>query len=208
MQDQYYSDKRDLVKWAALVHVAKYYRAKKIIQVPLTPLNTPPWAECRLLKNKSVQVPFPPEVWEHFRRLKAIKCLGETIGVELEVFESSCTEDTRDQYIRGLCDSLEQFKSTSLLLFLDPDTGIEPQKADLTHVKKSEIKTIFDALTEGDCHQHARRSKSWIEDTQKDLASAIDRLPQEVQTLRYAGDSSASAKAFAKDVAFHFVQKP
>ena len=217
MHEQWYSDKRDLVKWAALVHVTKCCSVKKILQVPFTPPHTPPWAECRLLKSESEEVPFPQseseevpfprEVWEHFRRLKAIKCLGETIGIEIEVFESSWTNNTRNQYIQELCDSLEQFKSTSLVLFLDPDNGIEPQKANLRHVKKSEIKTIFKKLKVKDClvfYQHARRKANWIEETRNSFASAIDLSHQTVQTLRCAGDSSA----FAKDVAFHFVQKP
>lgn len=207
MREQWYADKRDLVKWASLVYLARECRASRIIQVTFSHGDTQPWEKCRLLKNESVKVPFPREVWKHFRRLERINGLARRTGIRIEVFRSSWTYKARHQYVKNLRHRLDQLIGTRLIVFLDPDTGIEPQTADLRHVKKSEIKTIFDALEPGNClvlYQHSRRSKSWIKDTKKSFAAAIAPSRQKVQTLRSAGDSSV----FAKDVAFHFVQKP
>ena len=211
MREQWYADKRDLVKWASLVYLARECRTSRIIQVPFSDGDTQPWEKCRLLKNESVQVPFPREVWEHFRRQERINGLARRTGIQIEVFRSRSrwTNKSRDQYVKNLLRRLKKFTGTRLIVFLDPDTGIEPQKSDLRHVKKSEIKTIFDAdaLKPGDylvLYQHSRRTKNWINDTRKSLTSAIDQPLQAVQTLRYLGDSSV----FTKEVAFHFVQKP
>jgi len=206
VQEQWYGDKRDLVKWASIVYLARECDASRIIQVPFSHGDTQPWEKCRLLKGESIEVPFPQEVWDHFRNLEGIKNLGGRIGIPIDVFTSSWTRKTRDQYVTELGDFLERFAGTRLIVFLDPDTGIEPQKGDLKHVKKCEIKAIYTALNPGDClvfYQHSRRTKNWIKDTRNSLTLAI--VPrQKVQTLLYKGKSSA----FAKDVAFHFVKKP
>ena len=205
MHEQWYADKRDLVKWGSIVFLARQCQTSRIIQVPFSHGDTQPWEKCRLLKNKKTEVPFPREVWDHFRSLEGSKGLGRLIGIPIEVFCWSWKNNARDQYVSKLIEFLGNFAGSSLV-FLDPDTGMEPQEASLRHVKKSEIKTIFEALKSGDClvlYQHRRRTNNWRKETLGSFASAIGVPRRMVQSMWYNGKSSA----FAKDVAFYFVQK-
>jgi len=86
------------------------------------------------------------------------------------------------------------------IVFLDPDTGIEPRKAGSTHVKAAEITRIWNKLNRNDwlvLYQHAQHTDDW----------------RAVQMARFCDACDASKpKMFCcediNDVVFYAAQKP
>jgi hypothetical protein len=76
MRDIWYGDRRDRVKWSALVHLARAQQLSKIIQVAFYRVGK----EHRLEVDESY-VAVPQEVWDHFS-------LGKIQGLA-EVFLSN-----------------------------------------------------------------------------------------------------------------------
>ncbi len=161
MQTQWYGDKRDLVKWAALVHLCRRHGLGTIIQVPFLPNRN--GCGCRLFADGTA-VEFPAEVWQHFRDLQQIQFLGQRTGLTIKVLVHEFCHERRSQYINETCASLEQMNGCPKVVFLDPDTGIEPQQAGPTHVSISEIRQVWQCLRPADwlvLYQHALRRAAW-----------------------------------------------
>ncbi|MBI2187347.1 MAG: hypothetical protein HYU37_09565 [Acidobacteria bacterium] len=90
------------------------------------------------------------------------------------------------------------------IVFLDPDTGLEPGTPGLEHVLGSELAAIWDVMPEGDLlvfyqHQTNRNNNPWVEPKKAQFERALN-LP--VGTARLA-----RAQRIASDVAFFFAQK-
>ncbi len=96
-------------------------------------------------------------------------------------------------------------KQERCVVFLDPDTGLEPQNSPkLDHVLESEVSDIWEAMEMSDLlvlyqHQTNRNGQPWIEPKRNQLAEAID-IP--TQSIKIAEGSS-----IAKDVVFLYAQK-
>ena len=88
------------------------------------------------------------------------------------------------------------------VVFLDPDTGLAPQKANAEHVTCKEITSIWHQLKRGDhlvlC-QHSFRDTNWREIRRGELAQACNISPSMIQTWE------ASDKT--KDVVFLYCEK-
>jgi hypothetical protein len=206
MRDQWYGDKRDVVKWAVLLQLAKTHRLKKILQVAFyrpsdrVPPLTAGWR----------QVPIPQAVIDHFRNLERICGLGEATGLEIEVYgepfpaaePARNVVDAREQYVNQVAARLRVRRRASLIAFLDPDTGMAPQQPDAKHVTADEVRRIYAALQTGDLlvlYQHARRTTDWLIDTRRAFSDAVRRSEKSVKTLR--------CPEIAHDVAFFAVRK-
>ena len=86
-------------------------------------------------------------------------------------------------------------------LFLDPDTGLAPNRAGTEHVKPDEVLLIWESLKEGDflvLYQHSFRSKNWVNIRKKQLAEACQVEENKV------GEWSSD---LAKDVIYFFVTR-
>ncbi len=172
MRDQWYGDDRDVVKWSTLVHLARRESVATILQVamyrpsqPVAPLTT-----------AFGPVEPPAEVIGHFRALDNIQGLAEATGLEIEVFKDLFTH--RAAYFRQVCE-LVRGRSEPVVVFLDPDIGMEPEQGGPEHVTSAEISAVFEALRPGDwlvCYQHARRQKGWRGRARRAFANA-DGLP-------------------------------
>jgi hypothetical protein len=131
MRTQWYGDKRDLVKWATLFHLCRKHSIKTIIQIPFLPKEN--GCEHRLeIDGESVD--FPREVWQHFRDLDHVK---ELEGMNIEVLRHEFSHRARQVYWNEVKLRLGQIGEPKIV-FLDPDTGIEPGKAGRKHVLRSE----------------------------------------------------------------------
>jgi hypothetical protein len=94
MQNQWYGDKRDLVKWGVLLELTRRHRVKHILQVLYARENT--WAR---LEIDGEQVELPSAVLKHFRdstSVSEMQCLAQ-IEVFSELFGN------RSDYLRRLC---------------------------------------------------------------------------------------------------------
>ena len=81
MRDKWYSDDRDLVKWATLAHIASERGLQTILQVPYwRPEKVHPHFN---FIEKPVAV--SDKVWGFFRNIHSITRLGPEIGVSIAV---------------------------------------------------------------------------------------------------------------------------
>lgn len=171
MRDQWYGDHRDLVKWGVLLHLARTYRVPKIIQVAYRrPDSTSP-----ALISELGPAPIPPEVFGQFRRLERITELGVAAGVSIEVLPDVFEPRSRAEYRRFVLGRLRDVADSSVVLFLDPDTGISSSDRSPAHVTPGDLGVFWSALRPSDwlvVYQHASRQADWLEKRRKDFQGA------------------------------------
>lgn len=195
MRNKWYSDNRDLVKWATLTYIAKTYGLYTILQVPYLREEDP-------YPNFSFSekyLPISQEVWEFFRNMNDVARLGDQLGISVNVVASKFNPKDRNAYISKVKMEMDKLKRP-FLLFLDPDTGLEPAQCNPKHTAIIEIKMFWPLLREGEwliLYQHARRSPRWAESVAAELSDLCGK--QEVQISR--------SNDVGKDVAFLCVQK-
>lgn len=197
MRDQWYSDHRDLVKWATLLHVAQTHGIGTIIQVAC---YRPDVFAQHKLSVDGTKVDIPGTVWEHFRSVHAIQGLAARAGVAIHVLDDLYCQPRHAYYVR-VTERLSQPREHPWLVFLDPDTGIEPGNANLNHVREDEVGQVFAAMRPGDAlvfYQHARHTATWQDDTRAQFARAIERAD---------GIQTFACPSLAGDVAFFVVTK-
>lgn len=197
MRERWYSDKRDLVKWATLVHLAKRWGARQILHVAFFKAENLKFK----LSDGQVEFALPPEVWKHFRDLNGIRRLGKVAGIPVEVIDKQWPGESREKYFENIVNRLGALQSP-LILFLDPDTGIEPKKCRDAHIKTAELDRLFAALKPRGwlvMYQHARREESWQGRVNRQFADAVG-------TSKHAMRSFSCAE-LAKDVVFFAAEK-
>lgn len=195
MKNIWYSDDRDLIKWSALIHIARTHRIKKILQVPYLQLDN----DYPNFYFEEERLEIIKEVWQFFRNIHHIISLGKDVGVSINIVLGQFIPQHRDAYISEVKTHIEQAKRP-LILFLDPDTGLQPQRCGPEHVSFNEIKKFWSFLKPSEwlvLYQHARRSPQWAEDAAKQLSSLCN------------GSSIKIARSIdvGKDVAFLCAEK-
>ena len=191
MQDLWYGDKRDRVKWGTLVTLAQDRRVQTIVWV----------AYYRKFKEKHLffdneKKDMPTEVWDHFSNMHNIQRLAKATSLEIDVFDQNFSSDIdRKTYQKNLLLHLDEQGLHRKIVFLDPDTGIVADKPTRKHVSVDEIRKVWDRLGKNDflvVYQHAPHKKDW-ETNQRGLfeGACTNSL---VQTVK--------GPEIAKDVAF------
>lgn len=105
----------------------------------------------------------PVGVWEHFSSLRHIKRLGRATGTKISVLDELFDPLKRGDYIASVVRRVKAVQSPKIV-FLDPDTGIEPATARPEHVAKADLASIWAALSNEDIlavYQHADRTRTW-----------------------------------------------
>jgi hypothetical protein len=173
MQGLWYGDKRDRVKWGALVHLANTKGIHCIVQVAYFRHGT----DLKLHIGEK-EVPLPIDVWNHFSDLKNIKRLEEKTNIKITVLDQEFSASRRDHYIDEIVSKLRDLNCPKIV-FLDPDTRIVPKNLRSEHFAREEIKKVWNdehkALSNGELlviYQHADRSKKWIRDRKNTMESA------------------------------------
>ncbi len=169
MKECWYGDKRDLVKWGALIQLARAEKIDKIIQVAFFREEV----ERHSLQLDDEEFPIASEVWSHFRSLHNVKALEDSMGIEVEVIDYPFDANKRVEYVQAVQHILQKFGEENKIVLLDPDTGIEPQKAKAEHVTVQEIKKLWAGLSSGDwlvLYQHRQRDQSWRDKTRNKFA--------------------------------------
>ena len=193
MQDRFYGDNRDLVKWGTLLELARQYQVKQVLQVLYHRSNT--WNSIEI---DGESVPIPEEVIQHFRDTKSICTLNSSVPVEVlsEAFSD------RGQYLKYVIGEIQGRKAIKKIVFLDPDTGLEPQggRPNWKHVLEGELEVIWNSLSREDVlvfYQHQPHIPDWINTKKRQFAEAI-RVPDAKR---------AYAPLIAPDVVFFFAQR-
>ena len=195
MRDKWYADNRDLVKWGVLLTLAERYAATHILQVLY--YRPTEWAQLEL---DGEQAPLPAAVIRHFRRVSAASEIEASAPVEvvLDTFKN------RDDYHRLVIDRIRSRSTTPGIVFLDPDTGLEPQTPSLNHVLDSELAMLWAELKPGDVlvfyqHQTNKNDQPWIVPKKEQFELAIGLLIGAAKLAR--------SEHIARDVVFFYAQK-
>ncbi len=206
MRDQWYGDKRDVVKWATLVHLAQSLGIRHILQVAyLRPSKLP-----ATLKTRDGSARIPVAVLDHFRSINAIAHLAHETDLCIDVmddpFETSAEcprrADVGREYTERVVRKLRSCDGWPVIVFLDPDTGIAVSKAAFEHVAADETRAIYDALKPGDVlvlYQHAHRKPDWRVRTRRAFAAAIGLPERHIATF--------TCPELTNDVAFFVAEK-
>lgn len=196
MRDLYYGDRRDRVKWGALAHLAERHGLETIIQVAYLRKAK---GEDKVLQTDGGPEPIAEAVWRHFSDLRGVRRLAAPLGKRVEVVDSAFDASERASYIER---ALAQVRTLPppRLLFLDPDTGIEPQAAKAEHVLAAELQQFWKLLNAGEVlalYQHAGRTSGWLEVARAKVAPALGSV----------GVHDIQAPGIAKDIAVLWVQR-
>jgi len=195
MKDEWYGDKRDLVKWAALLHLANEYRVQRIVQVAYFRKNR--W---KSLLIDGVEKDIPPEVISHFRNSSKIINLASNP----EIVFINYILINRSSYHKVILGEINKYKDKRNIIFLDPDTGLEPRNPTLKHVLVSELAEIWETMPRGDLlvfyqHKTNRNNSPWIPAKRKQFAAALGISINDVK--------EAHSPEIASDVVFFYSKK-
>jgi hypothetical protein len=195
VQDCWYADNRDLIKWGVLIRLSGIFEAVRILQVAFYR----PSSFGHLVIDGQAQ-DIPGEVIVHFRNLRTIGSLCAKVRVT--VFDPVLQD--RVAYQQAVLALLPAFREERCIVFLDPDTGLEPQNPTLDHVLGTEARAIWDVMKKGDVfvfyqHQTNRNGQPWIEPKKLQLADALGIASDTVK--------EATAPEIAIDVVFFYAQK-
>lgn len=194
MKGLWYGDRRDRVKWGALIYLAEIRAIPQIVQVAYYRRGPAP-----VLKTQQGEVPLPLVVWNHFSNLQHIQQLGKDSGKTIHVLDNEFVPSQRSAYVGSVVHRLRTLGSPKIV-FLDPDTGIEPGTAGPEHVTKTDAEKIWFALVAGDVlviYQHANRTASWQRESARTMSSACGGAAVNV----------IDGKSVASDVAMLYCEK-
>jgi len=205
MRNQFYGDKRDLVKWSCLLHLARQHQLGTIVQVAYMRPDKRPFKEARFDKIPKQYV--PQEVWNHFtdsrsmRDIRSIRDLGVTAGLVIDVIDDPFKNSTRNEYTERVACRIREH-NTQKVVFLDPDNGFEPKHCTAEHVKKDEVEKLWNGLLSEDVlvlYQHRWRERDWIDIGRRRFAEAAQ--------VRLEGVEVFKCTEIANDVAFFSARK-
>ncbi len=195
MRDQWYGDNRDLVKWGVLLELARRHRAKHILQVLYLRPST--WERLTIDRD---QVELPTAVVQHFRSAASVSAIH--CPAQIEVVSENFGD--RTDYRQVVLRRIRLRSQLPGIVFLDPDTGLEPRIAKPEHVLESELAEIWQALRSGDVmvlyqHQTNRSGAPWIKPKKAQFERALG--------VRQGSAKLARAVGIARDVALFFIEK-
>jgi hypothetical protein len=196
MQDKFYADKRDLVKWAVLHRLAEIYDSRRILQIAFYRPS-----EFANIVIDGEEHSISQEVLFHFRDLRTV----EKINSEIKITVFNKLFENRISYLKSVKIFLTKFKQERCVVFLDPDTGLQPGKPNLKHVLESEAMAIWEDTKSGDIyvfyqHQNNRAGWEWIEPKRKQLENTLSLNSNSIKI--------AHGPKIAHDVVFFYAQKP
>jgi hypothetical protein len=127
--------------------------------------------------------------------------------VRVTVFDPPFQIGKRESHLQVVLAFLSGFRQERCIVFVDPDTGLQPSKAlpTLKHVLCSEAQAIWDAMKPGDVfvfYQHGPpgAAERWWEPRRGQLAEAL-RVPPRVVEI-------ANGPKIARDVVIFYMQRP
>lgn len=195
MKNCWYGDNRDLVKWSVLMHLAKINSASRILQIAYFQEHSFPKVEIDKEERD-----IPEEIQTHFRDVRNIHELSSPIKVN--VFSKVIAD--RKQYILEAKEFIALYPEDRCIVFLDPDTGLEPTRPNLKHVLNKEANEFWKSLKVGDMlvlyqHQTNKNGRPWEEPKRLQFERAICAPKGSVKVGR--------GLKLAKDVVLFYVRK-
>ncbi|MBS1252357.1 MAG: hypothetical protein MAG451_01396 [Anaerolineales bacterium] len=205
MRDWWYGDKRDVVKWGAILALARKRSIRDVLQVALYRPDRPNY---RLHMDETTE-PLPLEVARYFHDIDDIQRLAASVDLNIDIHKDlfqwrpgfHTREDFRTAYFNEVTSKIGEY-SDPVIVLLDPDIGIAPKNYGYEHVTHHEIRTVLRAMKAGDVllfYQHARQGDGdWINSTREEFGQAVGAdVPVDTITCR----------EIANDVAFFVVER-
>jgi hypothetical protein len=197
MRDQWYADKRDIVKWSTLLLIAEEYHSECIFQIAYFRKS-----DYGKLQIDGREYDIPPEVIHHFRNITKIAEL--TSQHKIIILDKEFVD--RNIYLNEINNYIDTNQNSKRgIVFLDQDTGLEPVgKASHKHVLEHELKSIWGKMPSGWIlvlyqHKTNKNSQEWIKPKRKQFAESINIPVNDIKI--------ASGFAIANDVVFFFAVK-
>jgi hypothetical protein len=195
MRHHFYGDRNDVWKWSIVLNEAEAGSvARSVVYVAML-----------TREQGHVFDPVPdarPEVVRFFaaereefakgpvRHVGRLRRLFETLGKNIDIIEDRYTHPNRARYFKVVTDLLgRRPPSRHDVVVIDPDTGIEPDKPDASHVCLEELRAVWEALRGEDVlivYQHQYRAEDWVAAVREKLARGIGVEPT---AARSVGDS-------------------
>jgi hypothetical protein len=191
VQDIWYGDRRDLVKWGTVLHLARRHGIHTVLHVAF--LRRP------RLKANGESWPIADEIWQHFRDVHHIRGLGRRSRLRIAVVDDPFEHSHRNEYLELVVQRLKGL-GTAKVVLLDPDTGMSPVRTTPEHVRVQEVGRIWRSLSSGDwlvLYQHRSRDPDWCRKAERKLRRACPPAPVHVYT----------AAGLASDVALLAVRR-
>lgn len=169
MRNKWYGDKRDVVKWSVLIQLANIKAASRILQIAYFRED-----DLNHIEMDGNDYDIPTEVMAHFRDIRRIHVLPS--HVKVTIFDKVIAD--RNDYLDKANEFISSFKEERCIVFLDPDTGLEPTSHNLNHVLDKEAKAYWDMLKHFDVlalyqHQTNRNGDAWEEPKRMQFEDAI-----------------------------------
>ena len=171
MRNEFFGDDRDLFKWSRVLDLADPDR-----QIIYVPMFRPDY---RLSKHAANGI--REDVRQFFRedRMKSIKNLApdRIVIPNWEIYEDS----GRVTYFEKVRTAIEDAPNTHRVIFVDPDTGMQPQNASSKHIRDGSVRAIWGWMRDGDTlviYQHAPQDRraDWVTAKAEQL-SGILQIP-------------------------------
>jgi len=206
MNDIWFGDKRDRVKWGAVSLLVKDFNLLSVLYVAMldqTPVSSRKliMARGQKLRNRA----YPSGVWDFFSDLDRVRRLGKEIGAPITVISDpfkGAKKQARKSYFDMVCAKIQRKKKRPMLVLIDPDTGITPGKSTgPQHVSGDEVHRVWEVLKPGDVlaiYQHGARYQNWRTRRGGKLSDACDGA----RPLVFWSET------ISKDVAMLAVKKP
>ena len=204
MRDIWYGDGRDLVKWSALFHLAEEHHAKRVLQIAYYRPSTFP-----TITMDGRRFDLPPDVINHFRDIRKI----EGIKSKIRVSVLDLLFEDRVSYLAGAIKFIASFSQEKCLVFLDPDTGLEPERSPgVEHVLASEARAVWDSMKARDVfvfyqHQTNRNGQPWVEPKRIQLERALGLPCNSLKTASRTPKKKKSGLEIAPEVVFYCCEK-
>jgi hypothetical protein len=191
MRKQWFGDSRDYVKWSCIRHEAQgdYLVLYGVM----------------LGKDSFKDKALDPHVVDFFDRRKDFSALGELFPKGFVCETALYTKLGADEYFDKIIERISELQAQhNILVFLDPDTGMEP-KGDITdkHLRMCDVRRVCAALMPGDklvIYQHASRVGNWIDTYEMRLKHVCGDMKVTLGPPFYA-------PGVAKDVCFFTLTK-
>ena len=183
MNDKYYSDNRDLIKWAGVLKLCSNAKPPitKVFYIAYQTESSVDKYEV-IIDGKVISL--PQDVIKHFRTIEKIKDLSKTIKIEIYSELYSIKYNMAKEYHEKICKLIKKYSNEKLLVLFDPDTGLIPPsgRANDSHVSLENVKKVWCQLKKGDVflfYQHSARFQNknkWLPVAQDQLTKFIPKI--------------------------------
>ncbi len=177
MNIMWFGDNPDLMKWTLVRQILKANGAN-LVYIPYLNENSEVTGRIKDVVD--------PGVWEYFKSIERLIGLLKVVSRKTKVVWQGFDHSARDTYLRRVVDVVRQRDAGPVVVFFDPDTGIEKGHLGPHHASNRELKTVWERIKPGDSvllYQHAWMERTWQRTAQKLLDQALGYRGTQVLSL-------------------------